>query len=84
MLREAMHLCRTHQLQCVNFESDNLDPVNACRGDKTIREVQNILQNITFLKTNFEFAGFTWVGRKWNIVAHEIAALSSRNELSGN
>lgn len=49
-----------------------------------IREIQNIVHDVQLIKGDFESMGFTWAGRKGNIVAHEIPSLCSHNMLNGN
>lgn len=56
-LREAVQLGLNLQLEQVIFESDNLDPVEACRGNRNVREIEGFVQDILNLKTEFQSSG---------------------------
>lgn len=61
-----------------------IPPFDACRGEKEIREIQNILHDINSIKSSFNLCGFTSVKWTGNKVAHQIAALGKSNMLHGN
>lgn len=83
-VRDALRLVRSMNLQHVVFELDNASIIDASRGTKEFREIQNIIHDIIFIKTSFSSCGFTWVKRTGNKVAHQIAALAKSNMLQGN
>lgn len=78
-LREALQFGRSIHLQHVIVESDNMTLVEDCKEMKEIREIQNILHDIKFLKSGFMNCGFTWVKRIGNKVANQIVALGNRS-----
>lgn len=83
-MREALQLARSLNLHRVVFESDNTTMVEACKGSKKVREISNVIHDIQFMKQSFEHVGFTWTRKSGNRVAHQNAALGTRNALLGN
>lgn len=49
-----------------------------------IREIMHVVQDIQNMMEDFESVDFTWVCRKDNMVAHEIASLGRQKLLFGN
>lgn len=69
----------------VIFESDNLALVEACRGERNVKEIQGIVQdNIVFIKSSFIQCILTLVCREGNTLAHSIASLANSRSLLGN
>lgn len=82
--REALRVVQNLNLRKVIFEADKLTLVDACRGNKEVREMQNILTDFQFINSSFEACGFTWTKREGNVVVHEIASLRIKGALVGN
>lgn len=83
-LRDAMTLASNLFIDKVVFESDCLELVQTCRGEINRGEISSIMQDVFSLKNNFQRCGFTWVNRSGNELAHQIAALASRDLLPHN
>lgn len=52
-----------------------------CRGEIIKGEIVTVIRDIQTLKQGFSFCGFSWVSRKSNELAHNIAHLASKNAL---
>ncbi|KAJ1388981.1 Ribonuclease H superfamily [Sesbania bispinosa] len=66
------------------FESDCLDLVQSCWGEKEIGEIKLLIKDILSLKASFEYCGITWIGRKGNALAHKVAQLAASRLLPSN
>lgn len=66
------------------FESDCLDFVDACKGNKFKDVIKGILNEIEVFKSNFLHCEITWVSREGNGVAHPIADLMMNDGLQVN
>lgn len=80
-LREAVAVASNFGVTRVLFENDNLNLINACRGEDKWGEIQTIIQDISLYKTHFQKVGFTWVEIRGNAVAHQLAHLAMTNSL---
>lgn len=58
-MRDAVFLAASLQVAQVQFESDCLDLVKACRGDIVKGEIRGIIQDIRNMKASFTRVGFT-------------------------
>lgn len=84
-VRDALHFARSMLISLVVIESDCAVLVDAIQQQKIIRkEIHPILQDIQNISTSFQLCEFTWVNRKANRAAHEIAKLRKLNLLHGS
>lgn len=58
-LREAVVLAMNLGLPSVIFESDSLDLIEICRGNKNKEEIRGIISDIQEFKSSFQHCGFT-------------------------
>lgn len=58
-LREALRLAQNLQFKQVNFELDNLTLEEACKGNKKVREINGIIQDILHIRNQIQVSGFT-------------------------
>lgn len=80
-LREATLLASNLQIRQVIMETDSQALVEACRSKRNIGEIQALVHDINELRRGMEHCEITWIKREANSVAHELAALASRNLL---
>lgn len=83
-IREAMLLTSNLFISSAVFESDNLNVIEACRGNLQREEIRSILLDIKALRNHFQRCGFPWTPREGNEVAHCIAKMEDLGELYGN
>lgn len=83
VLREVLNFACSVHLESVVFESDNLQIIELCRGERIPREIKGIIEYINNLKQSFTRCAFSWVGQDENTVAHSIASISSHRALFG-
>ncbi|KAJ1399424.1 Ribonuclease H-like superfamily [Sesbania bispinosa] len=83
-IREAAMMAYNLNWDRVEFESDCLPLIEACRGERGIAEINLILLDIWSLAAGLMFSGFTWVHREGNTVAHRVAMECSRSTLPVN
>ncbi|XP_057417986.1 uncharacterized protein LOC130712164 [Lotus japonicus] len=80
-LREAVFLAANLGCDRVIFESDCLAVIQACRGEKEVWEIQQIINDIVEMKIVKSYWGFSWVNRCGNKAAHQIAQLAHHKSL---
>lgn len=80
-LREAVAVTCNFGVTNVIFECDNLDLIQACRGEHKVGEINYLVQDVLQIKEQFQSCGFTWVARGGNKVAHQIALLNMQGNL---
>ncbi|KAJ1395233.1 Ribonuclease H-like superfamily [Sesbania bispinosa] len=83
-LREAVMMAYNFNWDRVVFESDNLNLIQACRGENKLALIEFIVENIRTLAAGFLYVGFAWVSRNSNRVAHEVAFKASHFSLPSN
>lgn len=83
-IRLAVKLAHNLNMEDVIVESDWLPAVEACSGNIKWIDLQTIINDIHKIKAQIWNWGFTWTGRDGNCVAHEIAQLTSTNQLPSN
>lgn len=83
-LREAMIFAESLGIQRLIVESDCLELIKACREDIKRGEIFGLIKDILSIKNKFQQIGFTWISRKGNQVAHQIALLASQKALPAN
>ncbi|KAJ1433127.1 Ribonuclease H-like superfamily [Sesbania bispinosa] len=79
-LRDAAMLAYNCNWDRVVLESDNLTLIEACRKERSLGEVHQILDDIFTITARFTHCGFTWTRRSGNEVAHFLAT----NRLQGS
>lgn len=82
--REALAFADSMGMDKIVVENDCLDLIKACRNEIIRGEIFNVVKDIIALKNSFQSAGFIWVWREGNKVAHHIAHLGSRGLLPVN
>lgn len=81
-LKEAMMLASNFSFPSVIFESDNMDLVEICRGNKIMEVIRGITTHIMSFRNGFQNCGFTWTSREGNGVAYTIAAQMAEGSLT--
>lgn len=81
-IREAITLASGLRVPSVIIESYCLVAIEMCRGNSVRREIEQIVNDILKLKSQFTLVGFTWTKRYGNSVADLIANLDLRDLLS--
>lgn len=67
VLRDALVYADNLRIEKILVESDNLQLVQAFRGEKEYRStIINLVQDISRLRSKFISCGFTWIGRDRN------------------
>ncbi|KAJ1425214.1 Ribonuclease H-like superfamily [Sesbania bispinosa] len=80
-LREAIHLAHNLQWSKCLFESDNIQVIDACRGESKVGEIEAIVTDMAYLQPSFARCGFTWVKREGNECANFVARSCLRGSL---
>lgn len=83
-LREAIQAAANFSIPKVILESDCLPLIRACRKEIKIGEISMVVQDIIFLRREFQSCGFTWTHRSKNEAAHTVAKLHKLNRIQGN
>ncbi|KAJ1383973.1 Ribonuclease H-like superfamily [Sesbania bispinosa] len=83
-LRDAVLAAYNLDWEKVLFESDNLQLIEACRGERSLSGVQHIIDDIRTIASGFIHSGFTWVKREGNSPAHLLAHHCSNHSLPPN
>lgn len=66
------------------MESDSLELIETCKGEKSRGEIEIIVSGIIEIKKNFTSCEFLWTNRGANKVADCVANLASTNSLPRN
>lgn len=83
-LREVDYLLDSLEANDVLFESDCMNLIETCRGNKSRRELQIIMKDVEEMAKYFNSMGFLWVNREGNRVPDHIAKMASKNLLHRN
>ncbi|XP_057441354.1 uncharacterized protein LOC130733241 [Lotus japonicus] len=83
-LREAVLMAINLDLKKVVFESDSLDLIQSCKGEKQKGEIGTIVEDIKKWSEQFPQWSFSWIARAGNGAAHLIAQLKSQRNLPPN
>lgn len=81
VLRDAIIFASNLQLNKIVMESDNLQLVQAVRGEIEVRSISNLIQDILTLHSKFQGFGITWLAREGNHCAHLVADLHCHQSL---
>lgn len=82
--REALAFADSMGMDKIVVENDCLHLIKAYRNEMNRGEIFNVVKDIIALKNRFQSAGFTWVSREGNKVAHQIAHLGGKGLLPSN
>ena len=65
-------------------ESDNLEMIEACRGNLRLWDIEAVVEDIINLKKEFSFCVFLWTPYEANFAMHHVAKLSLVGKLQSN
>lgn len=82
--RKALAFADSMGMEAILVENDCLELIQACRNEIRRGEIFNVVKDIITFKKHFQRAGFTWISREDNRVAHHIAHLARRGGLPSN